>query len=186
LDVLPGQPLIVDLPALDMTGDAITRTVEAEMTHAALENDGPSWLLRSDGAAHGTDAFRFRVDDGLGQTEPVTVTVRYCTTPTIVIEPTDRGVCPGDRVQFAVVAEGDNLVYRWRKNGYPIPGATSSAYTIERAERRHEGLYSVEVTRLCGAVSQTVDSGAANLSLIEDERCRKRIWLPFAANSSPP
>jgi hypothetical protein len=59
--------------------------------------------------------------------------------PNIVAEPTNKTVCIGNAVSFAVTATGTGLTYQWRKgnvnlsNGGAISGATSSTLTINPA-----------------------------------------------------
>ena len=53
--------------------------------------------------------------------------------PVIVIQPKDQTVVVGQSATFSVTATGDNLVYQWKDNQTPIPGATSSTYTTPPA-----------------------------------------------------
>lgn len=186
LDVLPGQPVLVDLPASDPDGDAITVTVSADLAAATLDSDGSTWLLTPDEEASGQEAFSYRASDGVQESVPATVTIRYCTPPDITLEPSDQEVCPGDPAGFRVAAEGGNLRYRWFKNGYPIPGATGATFRLDRAKLSDEAFYRAEATRLCGTLKRAAVSREAALVVLEgDDRCRTEIWLPFAAKSFP-
>ena len=82
--------------------------------------------------------------------------------PTIIVQPFSQEVFQGDTVTFNVVAAGPNLTYQWTFNGSPIPGATSSSYTINNVQ--DGGYYAVIVgVGLNSVVSSnaelTVDGG---------------------------
>ncbi len=180
VDVLPGQPLLVDLPAFDGDGDVVTRTVAADLAYADLVCDGPSWLLKPAEDARGEESFTYRATDGRNQSASATVTVRYCTPPEIVAQPQDLQVCPGETATFDVQADGGVLDYRWYRNEHPIPGAVGPQLTIERADYDDNDEFHVVVTEVCGLLSQATESQVVSLEVVNAERCRKRIYLPFA------
>src|ERR1043166_2089952 len=63
----------------------------------------------------------------------------------------------GTNVTFSVVAAGSNtLKYAWSKNGAPIAGATSSAYTISNVQPAAADGYSVVITNALGATTSRV------------------------------
>ncbi len=77
---------------------------------------------------------------------------------TIVEEPEDSAVCPGDDVWFSVGVVGEALTYRWHRNGVVIPGADGSTLTLEDVTHDQAGLYHVTVV---GACSQAMSRSAA-------------------------
>ncbi len=83
LDALPGTPILLDLPATDRDGDALTRTILSDPAQATVESDGVAWLLRPRQDAQGTDSLVFSASDGSQDSEAATVTIRYCTPPRI-------------------------------------------------------------------------------------------------------
>ena len=177
---LPGVPKLIDLPAADRDRDAITRTIRAGPPQATISSDGVSWLLAPTENAAGSDELVFSATDGVNESDPVTVTIRYCTAPVIIAGAQDVDVCPGQTAQFSVAAQGAPLGYQWYRNGYPVPGGTEATLTLEAVEARQAGTYYVDVTRLCGLLSATVSSTPVTLTVSEDERCWRRIYLPFS------
>ena len=67
------------------------------------------------------------------------------TTPVISAQPGNATVNANSPVTFAVVATGTPLTYKWTYNGYPIPGATNSTYTIASVQPSNAGTYKVLV-----------------------------------------
>lgn len=71
----------------------------------------------------------------------------------ITTHPFSGYVRAGQRLQLVSTAEGlGELSYQWLHNGVPIQGATSPTYTLDSAQPRHEGAYSVRVTGPTGSV----------------------------------
>jgi sugar lactone lactonase YvrE len=82
--------------------------------------------------------------------------------PVITRAPASQTVAPGANATFSAAVSGTNpLSFQWNFNGTPIPGATSSAYTISGASTSDDGPYSVTVTNPAG----TVTSAAATLNV---------------------
>lgn len=183
LDVLPGQPILLDLPATDLNGDVISRTLVTEPSQATVASDGVAWLLTPNGDATGSDEATFEATDGASTSEPAKVTIRYCTAPQITSQPVNTEVCPGEPAQFEVAAAGERLRYRWFRNGFPIPGADAATLTIDRADYADAGNYEAEVTQMCGLLSRAARSQSANLAISTGERCRKLVYLPYNARN---
>ena len=89
---------------------------------------------------------------------PTTVLVQVKDLPQITVHPTPRTVNPGESVEFAVQASGQEpFQYQWRLNGEDIEGATSATLLIEPVAEANEGVYSVRVSNDAG---EAVSNGA--------------------------
>lgn len=67
--------------------------------------------------------------------------------PTIVTQPAGVSLVAGSPVTFSVTALGTPpLRYQWFFNGTPIPGATTTAYSLANAWTTNTGVYSVLVS----------------------------------------
>ncbi len=76
--------------------------------------------------------------------------------PVISMLPQPVLVCGGDTVTWSGYAVGvPPLAYQWRKNGVPIPGATTSSYSLTNVGPANVGSYDLWVTNLYGAASSS-------------------------------
>ena len=75
--------------------------------------------------------------------------------PSIMVQPVDQSVYAGQPVRFSVTATGDTAVsYQWRKNGFPISGATAATLNIPVALTADSGAaISVIATNSAGSAS---------------------------------
>lgn len=110
------------------------------------------------------------VVSGAAQCTPVTsneVTLNVDQAITIITQPVSLTVCSGSASVFNVVADanGDPLVYQWRKNGTSIPGATSSTYTINSTQAIDAGVYTVLIGGTSGYMCSSLLSASASLTL---------------------
>jgi len=73
--------------------------------------------------------------------------------PTLLINPEDLTINPGESATFSVIATSEfgDLHYQWLFNGTPIPNAAdASTYTIAKAQKTNQGTYSVAVSNPAG------------------------------------
>ena len=75
--------------------------------------------------------------------------------PTITTQPVSQHVCTGSNIVLSVTASYA-ATYQWNFNGTPIPGATSSTYTISTAAAGNAGNYTVTVTNGAASVTSAV------------------------------
>ena len=83
--------------------------------------------------------------------------------PTLVAQPVDKAVSPGQAATFLVRASGTGtLWYQWERNGVPIEAATLPIYATEPTTLADDGAtYDVVVKNVFGEVK----SRAAKLSV---------------------
>jgi hypothetical protein len=70
---------------------------------------------------------------------------------TITQHPQSQRVCAGTQVQFTVSATGNNLTYRWRRNGQDVAGGNSATLTINPVSVLSAGNYDCVVSGACGS-----------------------------------
>jgi hypothetical protein len=92
---------------------------------------------------------------------PVEAAVVAAPPTRILTQPNHVALRPGESAVLAVAAQGVNLTYQWKKNGAPLAGATTPAYTVADALAADMGFYSVTV----GGDGGTAESDVAILTL---------------------
>jgi hypothetical protein len=118
-------------------------------------------IQTSDAGTYGvnvTNAF------GLAYSNNVELTVNPAapTAPVITVQPVAQSVTTGGTTSFSVAASGTApLSYAWRKNGAPIPGATTTNLSVNNAQSSDAADYTVVITNSVG----TVTSAAATLTV---------------------
>lgn len=162
--VVNTAPTIITppLPLVLCSGDPWTLTVDADGT-LPLEYQ---WSL--DGVpipgANATSYGGSSADPSVAGVYSVAVTnicgttsasaaVSVGTPPSIIANPVDQVACPGQLVQFTVVADGTTpFSYQWLLDGSPIVDATAAMLVLPVVDLVDEGTYSVEIANGCGVV----------------------------------
>ena len=116
--------------------------------------------------------------------------------PVISMSPHQAVVCLGDTVVWSAYAVGvPPLSYQWRKNGEPIPGATTLAYGVTNVTMANSGTYDLVVTNIYGtAMSSPVTMDRLSTSpaknLVQDlnpmgpEHSGLNNWATWLASST--
>lgn len=98
-----------------------------------------------------------------GRSNVVRFTVgEHCRPTVITVQPVTTAACAGGTAVFSAVADGTEIAWQWRRNGEPIPGATSDKLVIDAVGSGDAAGYDVVVTGVCGVVT----SDAVNLTLL--------------------
>ncbi len=85
---------------------------------------------------------------------PATLVVHKNTA--ITSHPAGSVICEGNSITMNIVADGDNLIYQWKKNGSVlsdggnISGTTTGNLVISNALPADGGIYNCTVTGACG------------------------------------
>ncbi len=111
-------------------------------------------LTRTNLATNDAGVYSVEVTGACGTfTNTATLTVLELVTATPL---SDAMACEGETISLATVASGAGpLTFVWRHGGAVMDGATNSILTISNAGVAHAGSYSVEVTGVCNAVTNT-------------------------------
>lgn len=120
-------------------------------------NPGTTRLIWSPLREHvGTYQLSFRATDNGGGNNTTTVTMTInvtcpCNPPAVDQQPaSSTNVCEGNSFTASVQASGDMpMQYQWRKDGNPIPGATSAIFTIDSVTLNDAGDYSCALNNSC-------------------------------------
>ncbi|MSU28557.1 MAG: hypothetical protein EXS27_11680, partial [Pedosphaera sp.] len=83
--------------------------------------------------------------------------------PTITTQPLPQTVAIGSSATFTVtVTDTNGVSYQWRKEGFPIAGATNDFLTLSNIQPAGAGSYDVTVSNAAG----TTTSSSASLSIV--------------------
>ena len=89
-------------------------------------------------------------------TATVAVTAASGTPPSLTYQPGERTRSIGQSSTFTVVATGTQpFSYQWRKDGSPIPGATSQSYVVSNIQYSDAGAYTVVVSNIAGSATSS-------------------------------
>lgn len=86
---------------------------------------------------------------------------RETRTPAVTLQPSPRVVRVGDEVHFSVQGSGDQLSYRWRRNGVNLEsggrvrGAASATIRIFDVQADDAGVYECVLINPCGTTTST-------------------------------
>lgn len=74
----------------------------------------------------------------------------------ITVQPEGTHQKEGTTVRLLVGTTGEALQYQWRRNGFPVPGATNVALRLDNSTSSQSGNYDVVITNIYNAVTSQV------------------------------
>ncbi len=169
---LGTQPVGGALNAGGSVSLSVTATGTAPLTYQWFRNGEP--IAGATGRTHtlagaqesDAGAYHVAVTNVVGTATSGFALVSINTPPTIVQQPLASKVNPGAAVSFSVGAVGTApFTYQWRKNGAPIPGATTPLYALTSVQSSAGGSYDVVVTNVAGSVTSEAVPLALNVAL---------------------
>ncbi len=129
-----------------------------------------------------TGSYTVQVANNCSQIESEASSLDIIASPMILKQPASQKTCQGSPATFTVQAESSEpLSYQWFKDGVPIPGATSDAYTIPAANLSDPGSYTVTVANNC----RQIESEAASLDVVAWPAILKQPASQKACQGSP-
>ena len=135
------------------TGDNLSYQWKRDATNVGT--DSPSLSITGITAADaGTYSVEITGDCGTVISTGVAITVGTATAITTQPSLAVTDLCPSDALALSVVATGDNLSYQW-KRGTTNVGTNSPNFSIAGVVAADAGMYTVEITGDCGAVTST-------------------------------
>ena len=119
------------------------------------------WFAIASVSSNDAGNYKVEVTNPYGTVTSSEATLTVNSHPQITAQPADITCCPGSSATFSVTASGTGLLsYQWKKNKNPV-GKTSPALSINPVSSGDAGIYTVDVTNVCG----TVTSRWANLTV---------------------
>ncbi len=91
---------------------------------------------------------------GVRYSDPAKVTINRV--PVVVQNPSSQIRCETDMLVLSTLVTGDSLFYQWLLNNNPIPGATSSTYTVNSITTANAGDYKCFINNTCGNATTSV------------------------------
>ncbi len=93
---------------------------------------------------------------GCGVAATQSATLQVHPSATIVVEPVDLSMCPGNSAQFTVIVAGiPPFSYQWRKDGVDIEGETENSFTIDTTTPADGGAYECIISDGCNQPTPT-------------------------------
>ena len=153
----PGTPVAVTLSGMPTDGFPQTFATRFGPFNGVLTGTPPNVTYRSNPGFSGEDGFRFTVNNGVGTSESVQVTIKVrAGAPTIAALPATHVASAGETVTFKAIASSVTPVnYQWSHGGNPLAGATTDTLTLTGVRTSQAGDYSVTVKSAAGAVTST-------------------------------
>lgn len=145
--ICAGQPLTLSVNAI---GNNLTYQWRRNGVNIAGATASTYTVASSTSANAGT--YTVVITNSCGNVTSTSVTVTVNTSTNITAQPVSPGlICAGSPFTLSATAVGTNLTYQWLLAGTPIPGATSTSYTVSSATTSQAGSYLLQVNGTCGS-----------------------------------
>ncbi len=172
-----GAPVSAGALGVQVLGNTGSTKELFEPNHAGVTGGASRWFtLQPD--ENGTLLIdTLDSEDGSGGL--INLNWRLGVAPSITQQPQSLEVRRLNDAALSVAASSDPApAYQWRKNGEPIPGATSATLNLPDAPLTAAGNYTVEVSNLVGSVVSQVATVTVQDVVHVDLRKNKPVRLP--------
>jgi len=92
------------------------------------------------------------VTNSCGESVSPKTSIQVTKLPTITKQPVGTSVNVGSQVTFNVEAEGDDIIFAWKKDGKTIPNQTSNTLILKNVTKADAGEYTCVISNLCAEV----------------------------------
>jgi len=157
---ITAQPQGADLCLGDDYTLAVTATGTDPLSYQWRKNgaDIPgatgSQLVLLDVDTTDSGSYTVLVSNLCGDAVSMAAILNVRTPRTITSQPVGGTICLGDSLSLSVAVDGTGPIsYQWALDGVPIPGATSSTYSVAAVDLADAGNYTVMATNVCGTVT---------------------------------
>ena len=181
IEARPGQTVTFTVAATGST----PRLYEWRRNGAAL---GPATLsdtlTLTDVQAGDAGSYSVEVSNSGGRaaSSAASLTVTARSAPVFSASPRSQSVAPGSTVVFQAAAAGDPApAFQWRRDGVPLPGATSALLILRGIGAAEAGVYTCIAANAVGSVT----SAAATLTLSASSDAGRLINLSILTAVDP-
>ena len=150
-----GAPVSISSTATDLA-NSIVRVVFFDGASVLATSTVAPYTFTWTNAAPGLHAVSAQAVNSFGQTASASAMITVVAFPAITSGPEGLTVTNGAPATFSVLATGGALQYQWLKNGSPLIGGNSNAFTIPATTVGDAGGYQVVVSNVLGSVTSSV------------------------------
>ncbi len=163
------EPVVIEtqpLPQQACPGEEVSFSVAA----SGIEPLSYQWLKNGEPIADETEntlalqainhedegIYSCEITNACGTIASEEVALEVYTPLTLLTQPLSQNVCPGEELILSVEISGEEPIsYQWKKDGTDLLNATGSSLIIDNASPDDEGVYSCEISNICGSITST-------------------------------
>ena len=156
---------IAGLGGSDPNGDTLTTSIVTEPSHGTLNGADSNPTYTPNANFNGVDSFTFKVNDGVQDSDPATVTISVGSvndTPVAIAEASSQSITPPVTVTLdgssSSDADGDELSYTWTQISGPNVTLSDASTANPTFSPTISGTYIFSLTVNDGTINSTPDT----------------------------